>query len=71
MSVKIRTTLRIEGSLLIVMAVSMIIPLLIAFFERETGSIRAFLLVMAMSLFWPHTIFIFFGPLSAQDSKPG
>ena len=37
MSVKIRTTLRIEGSLLIVMAVSMIIPLLIAFFERETG----------------------------------
>ena len=48
MSVKIRTTLRIEGSLLIVMAVSMIIPLLIAFFERETGSIRAFLLVMAM-----------------------
>ena len=64
MSVKIRTTLRIEGSLLIVMAVSMIIPLLIAFFERETGSIRAFLLVM------PHT-FYFFRSLSAQDSKQG
>ncbi len=72
MSVKIRTTLRIEGSLLIVMAVSMIIPLLIAFFERETGSIRAFLLVMAMCVILGLIPFIFFGPsqrkIQSRDS---
>lgn len=46
MSDKIRTTLRIEGSLLLVLAFSMILPLLIAFIENETDCISAFLLVI-------------------------
>ena len=42
-SVKLKTTLRIEGSLLLVMAVSMLPPLLIALAEKEAASMRAFL----------------------------
>lgn len=62
MSFKIRTTLRIEGSLLLVLAVSMIIPLLIAFFEKETEAMRAFLTVISGCIVLGLIPFIFFGP---------
>ena len=62
MSFKVRTTLRIEGSLLLTLAVSMIIPLLIAIFEGETQSMRAFLMVMGGCTVLGLFPFIFFGP---------
>lgn len=62
MSFKVRTTLRIEGSLLLTLAVSMIIPLLIAIFEGETQPMRAFLMVMGGCTVLGLFPFIFFGP---------
>lgn len=62
MSVKIRTTLRIEGSLLLVMAISMVLPLFIAFFEKETDSIRAFIYVIAICTAAGLIPLIFFSP---------
>ena len=61
-SVKLKTTLRIEGSLLLVMAVSMLPPLLIALAEKEAASLRAFMLVIAGCIVLGVIPFILFGP---------
>lgn len=62
MSVRIRTTMRIEGSILLTLACSMVIPLLIAFFEKETESMKAFLVVMTGCAGFGLIPFVFFGP---------
>lgn len=62
MSAKIKTTLRIEGSLMLTMAFSMIIPLLISFFEKETAATKAFITVIAICIVSGLIPFILFGP---------
>jgi len=62
MSAKIKTTLRIEGSLMLTMAFSMIIPLLISFFEKETAATKAFIAVIAICIVSGLIPFILFGP---------
>lgn len=51
MGAKFHHTLRIQGAMLLVLAVSMLIPLLIALYTRENSSGKAFATVLAGCLF--------------------
>ena len=50
MSYKVGTILRVEGSLLIIIAVSMLMPLTIAYFNNESDAFDAFLLTISLCI---------------------
>lgn len=50
MSYKAGTILRVEGSLLLIIAASMLMPLAIAYFENESDAFDAFLLTISLSI---------------------
>lgn len=59
MSAKLKTTFRIEGSLLLVLAASMFIPFIIAFNHKETASLHAFAVVISLCLVFGLVPFLF------------